>query len=155
MRKLFVMCLGICLVGCASITAQPYIPDRHPYTQKFYKPFDEVVSTVKSTLSDSGWNIGQRMDPEVYERNPAMESSGGKQLLFFAQCYRRGWIMGTRTDMLNVYFREQSPSMIEVEIRYRRPGRIFRRSFSYRNDELIKTMLDSVEKKFAVLVDGT
>ena len=147
LRKTWFIVLVLGMIGCATIDTPHYIQAENPYKRTYYGSFDDVLSMVRETLKEEGWQIVKEVDPTLYERNPLYSSGDKEHILIFTQIKRAQRVVYSRTTHLNIYVNRISDG-IEVDVRY---GAV--RNFhlwktrSYRNNALIKQMLDHIEQK--------
>lgn len=144
--KVFLLCVLIGAAGCASIPPQ-YIPGDQPYKRTYYGDFDDILSVVRSTLEEDGWEVVKEVDPTLYERNPLYNEGEKGHILLFTNIKKSQRFVYSTSTHLNVYVNRIFDG-VEVDARY---GRV--RDFhvlkmrSYKNERLVKKFLDRIEQK--------
>ena len=146
-RKTWFIIFILGVIGCASVDTQHYIQAENPYKRTFYGSFADVLDVVRAALKEDRWQIAKEVDPTLYERNPLYSSGDKEHILIFTQIKRSQRFVYSQDTHLNVYVNRVSDG-VEVDVRY---GSV--RNFhlwktrSYRNNALIKQILDGMERK--------
>ena len=135
------------MFGCASIDAPNYIQAENPYKRTYYGSFDEVLDVVRATVKEDGWQIVKEVDPTLYERNPLYGAGDQGHILILTDIKRSQWGIYSKATHLNVYVHRIAEG-VDVDIRYGSVKNFHLwKSQSYRNNALIKKMLDCIEQK--------
>ena len=147
MKNFVTLFLAFLLVGCSAINVPNYIQDEYPYKQKFFAGYDEVLASVRDSLSDLNWVISKESDPTVYERSKVLDMESAQQILLFTQPRRSKVSLGTSYTMINIYVETGSESSTDVEVRFASitptPVKSF---YDYRNDNLIRKLFEHIQK---------
>jgi hypothetical protein len=145
-QKIYFIALLMGMVGCASINSSNYIQPENPYKRTYYGSFDDVLEVVRATVREDGWQIAKEVDPTLYERNPLYSAGDQGHILILTDIKRAQRIIYSKATNLNIYIHRIAEG-VEVDIRY---GSV--KNFhlwkvrSYRNNALIKKMLDHIEQ---------
>lgn len=146
-RKFWMLGALVFFMGCASLNVPSYIQAEKPYKRNFYGKFDDVLGEVRAGLADQGWQVEKEVDPSLYERNPLISEGDKDHVLIFlkAREYQRG--IYKKTVQLNVYV-DRTSEGVEVDVRFRSVKNFYLfKMRAYRNDRLVKDLLDHIEKK--------
>lgn len=139
-RMFHVFLAVLFLAGCSASVLPGYIPDQHPYTQRFYADFSSTLSAVEESLAQHRWSITERQDPAVFEH--AGGETYTKQLFLITE--PRGAAFGGARAVLNIILRSGN-NVTDVEIRYRAASKTpFKKITDYRNDTLVDELFHSI-----------
>ena len=131
------------LAGCTSLQFPAYIQDKNPYTQKFYAGHDEVVTAVKKSLTDLGWQVDGTADPTTYEQQRVPEPDS-EDVLIYTQVRQTPMFVWTAYRRVNVIVHSKSNTS-DVEIRYSKVNAFpFKQFKGYRNDKLAKRIFQHI-----------
>ncbi len=146
--KLFLAALMlISCVACSSMQVSNYIKADNPYTRKIDANFERVQEALKTVLSRHGFSILQEEDPSVYERNEYTERvNKEKAVLIFTNIKKQSGIVDAVFVHLNVYL-YQIGEWTDVDLRYEAAKSRVKKFYTYRNDKLMKQLLDEIEKE--------
>ena len=147
LQKIYFIVLLMGMFGCASIDSANYIQAENPYKRTYYGSFDEVLDVVRAAIKEDGWQIVKEVDPTLYERNPLYSTGDQGHVLILTDVKRAQRIIYLKTTHLNVYVHRIAEG-VDVDIRYGSVKNFHLwKSQSYRNNTLIKKMLDRIEQK--------
>lgn len=137
MRKILPLISLIFIVGCTSLQIPAYVPDKHPYTQRFYGNHQEVVEAAKKSLHDIGWQVEGTADPLTYEQ-ARLPEAGSDNILLFSQVRQTPMFLWTTYRRVNVAINSKD-KVSDVEVRYTKINLFpFKQFKSFRNDKLAK-----------------
>lgn len=145
-KVFFFGCL-IALAGCAGVNPPHYIQGDQPYKRTYYGEYADILDVVRSTMNEEGWEIVKEVDPTQYERNPLYAEGEEGHILLFTKIKKSQRFVYSTSTHLNVYVNRIFDG-VEVDVRY---GRV--RDFhlwkmrSYKNERLVKNLLDRIEQK--------
>ena len=139
------------LHGCGSIPITDYIPSTHdPYKRKYYSDFKSVVETVKDVLKQNEWTIAAEDDPSVYERRSPSNDAQAKSVVLFTDIRSNWRLIYARHTHMNVFIFSDGDTT-EVDVRYSSQiATVFRQFHRYRNDKLIRRILDKIEESLLI-----
>ena len=145
--KTWIVVLFLGMIGCAGIDTPSYIQAENPYKRTYYGSFNDVLEVVRAAIQEDGWQIAKEVDPTLYERNPLYSTGDEGHILILTTIKRSRRILYSKAAHLNIYVHRINEG-VEVDIRY---GSVkdfhFWKARSYRNNALIKKMLDHIEQK--------
>lgn len=143
MRKVLSLFLVLVCVGCTSVHVPVYLPDKNPYTKRFYANHEEALIAITKALEDLGWEIEDTTDPSVYERNSTPDLDE-KEILIFTRTRQTPMFLGSRYAKINVYVRSKK-EISEIEIRYLTVTSLPFRSFeSYQNNSAVQRIFGRI-----------
>jgi uncharacterized protein (DUF302 family) len=147
MRLAFLACvLAVFLCGCTTVKVPNYIPSNHPYSQKMYGDYEDIVAAVREVLVKNGWKVQGQMDPSVYERAQGGDSSD-RDILLFTNVKQHSMFLYSSYTHLNVFIHPTAEGA-EVEIRYAKTTPLFIKQFQgSKNDKLAKKLLSQIERE--------
>lgn len=147
LSKAFLLVFILSLSGCATVNVPHYIQAQHPYERTYYGSFNDVLNAVRTTLKQEGWQIFKEVDPTMYERNPLHNPGDEQHILIFTEVKRTQRFVYTKSTHLNVYV-SRIDGGVGVDMRY---GSVkdfhLWKMRSYRNERLVKTILDRIGHK--------
>ena len=150
LQKIYFIVLLMGMIGCASIDPPSYIQAENPYKRTYYGSFDDVLAVVRTTVQQDGWQIAKEVDPTLYERNPLYSTGDQGHVLILTdiKCSQR--IIYSKATHLNVYVHRIAEG-VEVDVRYGSVKNFHLwKARSYRNNALIKKMLDHIEQNLLI-----
>lgn len=150
MKRFFIAVLFLSVLGCASVSVSGYIQAENPYKRVMYGDFQEVLAAAKGVLVEDGWKIEKETHPALYERNAAYGPEDKDHALIFTDIKQMSRFIYSKYIHLNVYINRTAEGM-EVDVRY---GSVvdyhIKKIRRYRDDELVKKILDRIEQKLLV-----
>ena len=133
MKKFSLLIFAILFTGCATVQVPTYLPDKNPYSKRYYATFDQAMDGVKQALEDFKWEIENTADPAVYEETRS-SVNGEKQVMVYTKVRATPAFIGTRYGRMNIFI-TTTKDISEVEIRYLTiTSTLFKTFQSYRNN---------------------
>ena len=150
MRRYVNFLVLLCLAGCASVNVPGYIQAENPYKRVMYGDFQSVLQAVKGVLIENGWQIAKETHPALYERNATYGPEDKDHALIFTDIKQMSRLVYSKYIHLNVYINRTAEG-IEVDVRYGSVADFYiKKVRRYRNDALVKKILDRIEQKLSV-----
>jgi len=145
-KKILLILVSLCLFGCSTVNIPKYIKDEKPYKQIVYANFEETLEAATKALSDAGWEIISKSDPNVFEHS-ASKDPNGQHLLLFTDVKELPLFLGTRYARINTYLRSTSrANETEVEIRYLTVNSVAFASFkNYKHPVAIERIFNDIK----------
>ena len=145
MKKIIVGLLVFTLAGCVTVKTPNYIQSINPYEKQFFAPQEEVFKATTQALDELGWEVSEITSPSIYEQRAQGDESSAKQVLIFTEVRQTPLFLSSKYMNINVFLRPTDEGT-EVEIRYASVMPVFFKSIeSYRNDPVVKKILDRIE----------
>ena len=144
MKKLFII-VSAFLMGCASTQIPNYLPDKKPYTKRFYTNFSKVLEATQKALHEMGWQIEDTTDPAEFEQNRNYIADS-QQTLMMTKIRQTPLFIGTRYAKMNIYLRSID-NLTEVEIRFLTVTSLpFKNIKNYHNDGAAQRVFNCIDE---------
>ena len=143
-----ILFLGLLAVsGCTTIAIPSYIKSENPYKKTFYTDFARTLDAVTNALTDTGWVVTEKTDPNFFEQNRSASAADVKQVLIFTDIRQMGMFLGSHYARVNVYLKMLSDDETEVEIRYLSVNSMFLKSFyNYKHNKSVENLFNKIQE---------
>jgi len=146
MKKIILLWMAICCIGCVTVNIPKYIKDESPYKKKFYASFEKTMLATTNVLEGLGWKVTGTANPANYDREKDIKNNNIKQTLIFVEVKQTPLFVSSRYTNLNIFLRSDEQST-DMEIRYLAVTPAFFKDMqSHKNDKAVGKIFDRIEE---------